>query len=171
MEYLLTFGIGVGIIVIVSALVYCAGRLVRGVKRSRRQYDERQQRARGIAYRNACCALELFLFFWFILEVTEIPSPPTIVLLVLAVILGAAVFGVSCILLDAYIGLKESPRRAALLLALCTVADLLCAWTKASHEGMDSEWWLYLMMGAALGAMLAALGIKALLRRREDAEE
>lgn len=167
-DYMLGFLVGFLVVALIAVVVYRVCN--QEWKPKRCQYDERQQRARGIAYRNGFWAAVAFLLLWEVLQLAEAPLPPVMLLaLGLMIVLGA--FAVSCILLDAYLGLRGNPKRTVLLLVVIMAVNLFSAWANFTHNREDGLWWLNLAFGVVMVMMLAALGVKALLRRWEDKEE
>lgn len=168
-EYMLGFLVGVLVVALIVVVVHRVCN--RGWKPRRCQYDERQQRARGLAYRNGFWTAVAFLLLWELLQIAEIPLPPTMLVLALGLMIVLGVFAVSCILLDAYLGLRDNPQRTVLLLVLVMVINLFSASVNFTYNREEGLWWLNLAFGVVMVIMLAALGVKALLRRREDGEE
>lgn len=171
MEYLLTFGIGVLVIAVISLIVLGAVWLGKSVRDKSRQYDERQQRARGIAYRNGFITIETLVLLLCGMTAAGTRVELTLPLLVFCLMAGAGVFGVSCILMDAYLGLQEKPKTTVAVLALALAVNLLAFARNSALDPGGNLCWLNLGCAGLMAAMLAAMAVKSFLRRRENQEE
>lgn len=168
-EYILGVIVGVALSVIVIAVIY---RLIQGTWRFKRcQFDERQQRARGIAYRNGFWTIIGCQFLWYCLLAAEAPILSGEKMVVLSLVAGLVVFGVSCVMLDAYLGLRDNPSRIVLILAVILGSNLICAGVNLCTNGINGPWWMNLACAIAMTFMLLAMGVKSLMRRGEDGEE
>jgi len=138
-------------------------------------FDERQERARGQAFRYgfftlmaavvAYGAAEQFLGRW-----CE-PLAGTM----LCVCAGAGVFAVICILKDAYLSLKEKPRQVMTLLVVLTAVNLTfggVAWAGGSlvEDGVLTFRAVNLMVGVTTLVILAVYMVNSALRNKEEAE-
>lgn len=75
------------------------------------EYDERQQLARGVAYRNGFHALCTYVIGYGILELLEIRFCEPYVAMMLGLLLAALVFAVTAIRRDAYVALHENRKK------------------------------------------------------------
>ena len=102
-------------------------------------FDERQQRARGVAYKYgfitmmACLALyggsELLLGRWC----------DALAGAVLCMCLGGGVFASTCIVKGAYLSLREKPRQILVTLIAATAANLLCGAARLLEGGLVED--------------------------------
>ncbi len=107
-------GIAVGLVIAVL-LVRFANRN----KKYKTEYDERQIRARGDAYRYAFYTLVIYEVILFLLEIGEISLPIYgAVLHMCGVILAITVLCVYCIWKDAYWGMNNNRKRYGVIMIL-----------------------------------------------------
>lgn len=120
------------------------------------RFDERQERARGTAYKYGFCALGVSV--WIFSQLYQ--AAPWIGVeagAFLCIDLGLTVFAVTAIWKDAYLRLHERPGRAAAGLALCGAAGLCVGLLRLREEGPLTD-------GALnLGAALAVISVSDLL--------
>ena len=139
-------------------------------------FDERQQRARGVAYKYgfitmmACLALyggsELLLGRWC----------DALAGAVLCMCLGGGVFASTCIVKGAYLSLREKPRQILAILITAAAANLLCGATRLAEGGLVEDGILtYRSLNLQLGLLclviLAVYLARGAGRDREEAEE
>ena len=162
-------GIGVGIIIGVGILALVAySRRNEGGLFSK--YDERQKVAQGLAYRNGFWTVVVLLCGWYILDLCDLWLPTGRNLTILLIMLtGVLVYVVSCIMMDAYIGLNDNRKRTAISLSVLTVSNLGLGF--ANRAAGSSTFVMNLLVGCMTLVVLAAIGIKTLLERRNGGEE
>ena len=139
-------------------------------------FDERQQRARGVAYKYgfitmmACLALyggsELLLGRWC----------DALAGAVLCMCLGGGVFASTCIVKGAYLSLREKPRQILAILITAAAVNLLCGATRLMEGGLVEDGVLTyrslnLLLGLLCLVILAVYLIHGAGRDREEAEE
>ncbi|MCC8076635.1 MAG: hypothetical protein LIO95_12000 [Clostridiales bacterium] len=162
----LGFAAGIAVTLLVFLLFR---RLWLGKWRVRSEYDERQKAAQGVAYRNAFWTVVGYMLLGWLLNLfgVELSASPSF--LFAGVVLGILVYAVSCILLDAYMGLNDNPRRWVAVTAVIAAVNLVCALFNTHNA---SAWTANLLCGLLLVAVLIAFGVRALLRpNREEDEE
>ncbi|MCD8354580.1 MAG: hypothetical protein LUC47_09770 [Clostridiales bacterium] len=156
--------------IIVTLLVFLLIRRIwLGKWRVRSEYDERQKAAQGVAYRNAFWTMVGYMMLGWGLNLFDVELSTSPLFLFVGVLLGVLVYAVSCILLDAYMGLNENPRRWVVVTAVIAAVNLVCALCNAHNSAV---WTANLLCGLLLVAVLLAFGVRALLHpNREEDEE
>ncbi len=135
----------------------------------RREYDERQKVAQGLAYRDTFWVLIALLWGWFMAQLAELPLPTSnAVITLLITFAGIAVYAVECIFRDAYMGLHDKPVRWVVLSLMILVINLIVVWV---NYQVGNTYWINLMCVIMLGVVLAAFGIKALMKRGAESGE
>lgn len=172
-NYWMLFGVVCGV-VLSFALIILIRRLIRGKWQLKTKYDERQKIAQGKAYRNGFWTLFGYVCLLLLLEVCDfVPSANSTVLLkavlLIGMILGVIVYAVSCIILDAYIGLNDNLHRCIVTFGILFVANALLSLT--GYRTGSHIWWLNLGAAIMIAVVLAALIIKALLVKEQETEE
>ncbi len=166
---LVFFGALAGIVVLL-AVAALSNRITKGKFRLEigGDYDERQQAARGVAYRNAFWAVVGYLALF---QLLDIWNPPLYVLSFVGLFLALAVFLVSCIVLDAYIGLNDDPKKWVISSAVLLVINLaaIAAYAPTFEELPPAN----VFTAALLAVVLVTFVVRTLLRRgqTEDGEE
>ncbi|MCD8335323.1 MAG: hypothetical protein LUC35_08325 [Clostridiales bacterium] len=149
-------------------LVLLVRRLWLGTWRVRSEYDERQKAAQGTAYRNAFWTVVGYLLLGWVLNLFDVPVSTSPLFLFAGVVLGILVYVVSCIVLDAYMGLNDDPRRWVVVTAVLAAVNLVCALCNAHNSAV---WTANLLCGLLLVAVLIAFGVRALLRPNREEDE
>ncbi|MCD8188616.1 MAG: hypothetical protein LUD78_00065 [Clostridiales bacterium] len=160
------FGALAGIVVLL-AVAALSNRITKGKFRLEvgGDYDERQQAARGVAYRNAFWAVVGYLA---LLQLLDIWNPPLYVLSFVGLFLALAVFLVSCIVLDAYIGLNDDPKKWVISSAVLLVIQLVGI---AAYAPDFDEAAANVFTAALLAVVLVAFGVRTLLHRGQTEDE
>lgn len=136
----------------------------------RREYDERQKVAQGLAYRDTFWTMIVLLWLWLMVQLAELPLPVSDAAVTLLIIfVGIAVYAVECIFRDAYMGLHDKPVRWVVLSLSILVINLIVAWS--NYNLGNTAYWVNLMCSVMLGVVLAAFGIKALMKRGSESGE
>ena len=153
-------------------------RLRRGKKsdRGKVEYDERQLLARGKAYKAGFFVTLLYCLLFAALSVTEIPFFQSVTGMLLGVFLGIAVFAVTAIRNDAYLGLNENKRSFLILGCVVAVADLVIGVCNGldgtlMENGQLTFDCLNLMVGVLFTVIVAALLIHDRQVKKEEMEE
>lgn len=164
-------GIAVGIVagiilVMIAAINYRK-------KTGKCEYDERQERARGKAYKYGFFTLMVYLLIYGTLQdITEVYWGKGLVGVSFGICISVAVFAVISIWNDAYFSLRENPRRFTVLFVAVAVLNLSTGMRHIVHsEGLTDYNILNLFMGVTALVILAAMGAKALKNRREKEED
>jgi hypothetical protein len=162
----IVIGIGIGL-----GIYFLLFRYLRGKGGSVfSKYDERQKAAQGKAYRNGYWTLVGLLALWYVANLCDIWLPSGRNLTILIVMLaGVLVYVVSCILMDAYIGLNDNRKRSIISLSVVGVLNLVLA--VISRSANSSSWMTNLLVGVMTLVVLAAIGVKILLEHRNGGEE
>ncbi|MCD8052048.1 MAG: hypothetical protein LUE89_10280 [Clostridiales bacterium] len=160
----LGFAAGVGVTLLVFLLIR---RIWQGKWRVGSDYDERQKAAQGVAYRNAFWTMVVYLLLGWVLNLFDVELSTSPLFLFVGVLLGVLVYAVSCILLDAYMGLNDNPRRWMVVTAVIAAVNLVCALCNAHNSAV---WTANLLCGLLLIAVLIAFGVRALLHPNQEDE-
>lgn len=111
----LAAGIGAGVLVVVllfkKRILSCT-------------FDERQERARGVAFKYGFFSLMFALFLYGMLDMVLGPWCDAMTGAVLCLCAGVTVFAVTCIVKDAYLSLKENPRTIMTLFVVISVVNI-----------------------------------------------
>lgn len=166
----LLLGFAVGIAAGVALLVMLLKKRVLDM-----HFDERQERARGVAFQYGfftllACGLALgfldILHHWCDLMAGA----------ALSACIGVTVFAVTAISRDAYLGLYEKPVKIMALFGILAIFNLglglRCLLIgNIVENGVLTYWVTNLMVGGMMLAVMAAYGLRCLLRREtEDGE-
>ena len=165
-------GMAVGIVIglIVAAALILAANNNRKIKT---EYDERQLRVRGDAYRYGYYTVVVCEVILLVLAVGEIRLPiPEYALHFAAIVIGGLVLSGYCIWKDAYWGLNNNRRRYGIILVVCGLLNAIPVIGRL-HQADGSDF-PYVNLIAC--AMLVILGMELLIknlmdRRAENAED
>ena len=135
-------------------------------------FDERQELARGKAYKYGFQAMGVSVILYGILDVTVGEWCDTLTGNLICFCIGLTVFAVTCILNDAYLSLKEQPRKVMTLCFLVALMNLVLGWANAAHgtvvvDGKLSTGAVNLIVGGMSLLLLAVYIINYALRERE----
>ena len=161
----LAFGIVIGLVLAVL-LVRFANRN----KKYKTEYDERQIRVRGDAYRYAFYTVVIYEAIMFVLGMGEIALPVNGAILYLAgVFLGCIVLCAYCIWKDAYWGLNNNRKRYGVIFVICALLNLIPvigAFADGSmvQDGMLSTPFINLMVCV----MLLIIGVELLVKHIQE---
>lgn len=166
----LLFGLLTGTLVGIAVLVLLFKKKVLNM-----EFDERQQRARGKAALYGFTTLLVVLYIYGISEIALGRWCDALAGVSLCIAIGLGVFAVTCILNDAYLGLKEKPRQIMTMFALVTFFNLGLGGLYLSSGGLVVDGVLtYRVANPVLGFMALAILlvyiVNFLLRDREQAE-
>ena len=166
-----TAGVAVGIIVgliVAAALILIANKN----KKIKTEYDERQLRVRGDAYRCAFYTVVVWEAILFVLAFGEFTFPvPTYVLHFAGIILGVMVLSGYCIWKDAYWGLNNNRKRYGVILVVAALLNVIPVLFGLKEAATDFP---YVNLIACV--MLLVTGVELLAKhlvdqRAEHAEE
>lgn len=139
-------------------------------------YDERQELARGVAYKRAFFTLMIALMVYGISDTILGRWCDTLMGVLLCICAAMVVFAATCIRHDAYLSLKETPRKVMTLFAALTAMNLAIGGMNLVNSGGVVEDGLLtyratnLVVGATTGVILVVYAVDFLLAGREDAE-
>ncbi|MCD8188615.1 MAG: hypothetical protein LUD78_00060 [Clostridiales bacterium] len=161
----LGFAAGIAVTLLVFLLIR---RIWLGKWRVRSEYDERQKAAQGVAFRNAFGTMVVYLLLGWVLNLFDVEISTSPLFLFAGALLGILVYAVSCIVLDAYMGLNDNPRRWVIVTAVIAAVNLVCALCNTQNTSARTA---NLLCGLLLVAVLIAFGVRALLRRDREEDE
>lgn len=162
----LAAGIAVGILVIVllfrKKILDCT-------------FDERQERARGVAFKYGFFTLMFAIILYGVLDMALGRWCDAMAGASLCLCAGILVFAVTCIVKDAYLSLKEKPRHIMTLFAIISIVNIVLG---AVHlcdgdlvvNGILTFRCTNLVVGVMTTVVLVVYIVNALLRRQEEAE-
>ncbi len=176
---------GLGLVYFLSWIIKkMGGKIEFGGGLSRRcnadNYDERQQLARGVAYKRAFFVLMLYISVVSMLsEVADIIIFMSFGGMWLGVCIALIVFAVSCIFQDAYMSLYENAKGVSMMFSIVGVLNLVIASPYLTGEkpvledGVISASCVNLMVGVAFIVILFAFIGRVLYnnKRMEEDEE
>lgn len=162
-------------LILVALLV----RLLLGRRRgTKREYDERQQLAIGKGYKYSYYTLLIYLAAYALFDMmTGIRWCSLYTGAFIGILLSISVFGVICIREDAYLPLRESPKRYILMFAILGGLNLIIGVVHYIEEGTFVEDGLLgvsvvnPLVGVLLLLMAAALAAKTLSDKRAQETE
>ena len=164
----LTVGILIGL-VLAFALILISN----NNRKVRTEYDERQLRVRGDAYRYAFYSVIICEVILLILEFGEVALPiPAYVLHFGGILIGCLVLSTYCIWKDAYWGLNNNRRRYGIILVVAGLLNAIPLFGALSHRTTLDFPYVNLLTCI----MLLVVGIELLLKhfldqRAENAED
>lgn len=168
MEYVfgLTVGLAVGIGVV--ALLF-------KLKVMDLTFDERQERARGKAFQYGFFTLAGCIVVYGLLDCAGFRWCDTLTGCIICLCMGLTVFATICILNDAYLSLKEKPRKVMTLFALLTILNLSIGAVNVMNgtvveDGRLAAGSVNLLIGLMTLVILAVYVVNYLLTRREECE-
>ena len=135
-------------------------------------FDERQERARGVAFKYGFFTLMAALLAYGTSELTLGRWCDAMAGGCLCLALGISVFAVTCILKDAYLSLREKPRQVMTLSVLIAAGNLCIGLVQLRSGHMMEDGVLTfrstnLIVGAMMLAILAVYLVNYLLRDRD----
>ena len=154
-------GVAVGI---VFGLILAIALIMKN-RKIKTEYDERQLRVRGDAYRYAFYTVVIWEVFLFILAFGEIRLPiPEYVLHFAGILAGVIVLSSYCIWKDAYWGLNNNRKRYGIILVVAGLLNALPLYMALS-AGSESDF-PYVNMLTCI--MLLAVGVELLIKHMLD---
>ncbi len=165
-------GLAVSIPIVMLLLRWMRGGHGSGFFSKCSEYDERQNAARGKAYRDGFWAMAVASVLCAALtELLPLPVAASSIILI-SCFLGLGVFVVSCIMRDAYIGLHDNVSRWLVIIVAAGGLNLwlgLGLWPFTLED--RGPRWLNLFCALLMAVVLAAMGVKAVLDSRAQDEE
>lgn len=166
----LVFGFFIGILAGILALAMLFKKKVLNM-----EFDERQERARGKAFQYSFFTLLVCLYVYGVSDMALGRWCDSLAGVTICIAISMAVFAITCILKDAYLSLKEKPRRIMVLFTLITAANLAFG-GMSLHSGQLMEGGILtfrsanLILGFATLLILIVYIVNFLLSSREEAE-
>ena len=145
-------------------------------KGSCKQYDERQNLAKGKAFRAAFLSTILLLAIYacFIYGFTKDIVSPQLVMIIITFI-GLAVYCVYCIFSDAYFYVGQNPKPWLWFIGLATVFNGVVAFKSMdwslNDNGFVGSGMVNLVVAVLLAAVFVSVVIKLLIDKKEAANE
>lgn len=138
-------------------------------------FDERQERARGVAFKYGFFTLLISIFAYGCSEMILGRWCDAVAGGSLCIGLGMTVFAVVCIWKDAYLSLRERPRQIIPMFLFIGLGNLCISIPRARHGGLLEDGILTfraanLILGTMVLVVLAVYLVTALIRRREESE-
>ena len=156
--------------------LYVAGLVVgklAGKKLGKAEFDERQQLARGKAYKAGFYTLLVGLLAVHLIPIFTEWQPKDTALLPFAVIcVGVTVFACVAVANDAYLGIRQNPRAMLLVLGIVVVGNLTAGFSVMESVGFADGLAVENSMNFIIAAMglilLAALAIRLRMAARDE---
>ena len=162
----LTIGIVVGLILAIALIL-----IANNNRKVRSQYDERQQKVRGDAYRYAFYSLVIYEVIMFILGYGEFSLPvPGYVLHFAGVLIACLVLSGYCIWKDAYWGLNNNRRRYGIILIIGGLLNVIPVVAELTARTGDAFPYVNLLVCIMLTVVGMELLLKHLIDRHADKE-
>ena len=163
----IAIGILVGLILAVALIL-----IANNNRKVRTEYDERQLRVRGDAYRYAFYSVIICEVILLILEIGEVTLPvPYYALHFGGILIGTLVLSAYCIWKGAYWGLNNNRRRYGIILVVAGLLNAITLWGALSHRITLDFPYVNLLTCIMLLVVGAELLLKHVLDRRAGREE
>ncbi|MCR5507120.1 MAG: hypothetical protein K6F34_00385 [Lachnospiraceae bacterium] len=168
------FAIGLTVGIILVIILFKVANTNRKVKT---EYDERQQKIRGKAYKYAFYTMVCYQLLLVGLSIAEITVPfESFVVEFFGIFLGATVLGAYCIWNDVYWGLNNDHKRYYIIFSVCLLLNLLPVLMPAlrgefARSGMSGAPMLNVIVIIMMMILIAELCIKHLVDRNKKDEE
>jgi len=138
-------------------------------------FDERQELARGKAYQYGFFTLLSCLFAYGVSDLALGRWCDALAGVTFCAAAGLGVFAVTCILKDAYLGLREKPRQVMIMFALIAIINLGFGFMSCISGGLVENGVLTFravnpILGAEVLVILIVYMVNHLLRNQRDAE-
>lgn len=139
-------------------------------------FDERQERARGVAFKYGFFALMFSIILYGMLDMALGRWCDAMAGASLCLCVGILVFAVTCIVKDAYLSLKENPRYVMTLFAVVSIANIVLGAVGIYGGDMVEDGVLTfrctnLVVGIMTSVVLVVYIVNFLISRREEGEE
>ncbi len=174
-SYVLGFLLGVFVAVAAALLIYWL--IKRKTGKDVWKYDERQELARGKAFKAAYFVLLGYLLVYGLFSLaTGIEWCDTFTGVIIGACISAAVFAIVCIFNDAYISFRQNPKFITLLFGLLGLFNLLIGIFRGINEGFVKDGMLNnqitnIVVGSMLLILLVIYLIKLALDKRKAGEQ
>lgn len=169
------WGILVGIIVgiLIVAAIFTYNKKKTGTINGG-EFDERQQLLRGKAFQKGFFTMMIFsAVYWVLVQlILQRPLMEDGLSGLVCLFAGVAVFGIDCILQDAFFTVRNKPKSYILLFAVCTFCEVPAAIGNIRdghmlHRGVLTFGILPVLSGATFLAVLLAIVIKQALPEKD----
>lgn len=160
-------------IIVVMLIVYAVKRFCRPNDKNVFQvskYDERQKIAQGKAYRNGFWTLLLGGYVGVMAQATLELSVTLYEIMLFVAMAGLLVYVCSCIIMDAYMGMNDNPKRWMISMAIIAVSNLAIAGAGYLHD--SRVWKINVGCGMMILVIVAVYSVHQWRRRNgmEDEE-
>ena len=164
-------GVAIGILIgLILALALIP--IANNNRKVRSEYDERQLRVRGDAYRYAYYSMIICEVILLILSIGEVTLPvPDYVLHFGGILIGCLVLCTYCIWKDAYWGLNNNRRRYGIILVVAGLLNAIPLFGAVSHKSTLDFPYVNLLTCVMLLVVGAELLLKQFLDRRAENRE
>lgn len=161
-------GIVIGLIVAIALIL-----IANNNRKFKTEYDERQLKVRGDAYRYAFYTVMIWEVILFVLAIGEFTLPlPDYVLHFAGLMVGIMVLSGYCIWRDAYWGLNNNRKRYGIILVLAGLLNAIPLLGVLTNSGDEPFPYVNLLVCVMLLVVGVELLVKHLLdKRAEDAED
>ena len=173
------WGVAVGVIVgvIIVALIFTYNKKKTGSVVSG-DFDERQKLLRGKAFQASFFAMLIFSFLYWVL-VTLVLRRPLMedgLSALICALVGVGVFGIDCIIRDAFFTVQNKPKNYIILFTATTISQIPAAINNLRdgtviQNGVLTFLAVPIVCGVLFLSILTAIICKVLAMRKEDAEE
>jgi hypothetical protein len=168
------FALGIMVGVIVVILLF---RMANTDKKIKTEYDERQEKLRGKAYKYAYYTVLIYQVIMVGLEFGEVqlPAEPYIMQFI-GLVLGCTVLGGYCVWNDVYWGLNNDHRRYYIVFGVCLLLNLIPIVIPAirgefAKNGLSGAPMLNVLVTIMMAVLLLELGVKHLIDKKKEDEE
>ena len=139
-------------------------------------FDERQERARGVAFKYGFFAMMFAMFLYGLLEIFLGRWCDAMAGATLCLCAGVLVFAITCILKDAYLSLREKPRHIMTLFTVISIVNIVLGAVHILDGDMVEGGILTfrctnLVVGLMTTVVLAVYVVNFLLSRRDGEAE
>lgn len=173
-NFIFVIGIVVGLLLVAIGCIAVAS--ANRKKGCLTEYDERQQLARGNAFKLAFITLALYLLVVSILDSIGIRFGDMTTVSTAGICFSVTLYACSCILHDAYLSIRDKPATIIVILVIMTVINGVLSVMhivsgKIMQDGMLTFYSCNLFCAIMSVIILAALLLKLSLNRRVTVEE
>ena len=161
-----------GLMAVMVIIGLVVGKLA-GEKLGKAEFDERQQLARGKAYKAGFYTLLAGLLAVYLLPIfTEWQPKDTALLPFMAICVGVTVFACVAVANDAYLGIRQNPRVMLLVLGIVAAGTLLAGFSAMESVGFADGVTVENSMNFIIAAMglivLTALAVRLRAAARDE---
>ena len=146
-------------------------------KKIKSEYDERQQRIRGKAYKYAFYTMIMYHVFKIGLSFTGISIPvEPYVSEFFGIFLGCTVLGAYCVWNDVYWGLNNDKKRYFIIFGICLLLNLIPVVMPAlsgefERDGIGGAPMMNILVIIMMAILIIEMGIKHLIDKNKEDEE